>query len=770
MSEGVPSLVTGFAVDADGIARGFVLDPAEPSSRFVVEILADGLPVALLRAHEADDAPPEGSDGCHGFAVRIADEVLARARRIEARLANSHVPVGAAVAGALGFARTEVPAWGSARYSGGLRISGWTVAATGSDRLPIVKALIDGTEVARAACDAWIDTGHGRIRPAFRLDLPERLADGRVHPVEVVGEDGEQVPGSPCLVVAFRDGLAELIDEGAEIESERVRARFADGILPRVWPFSEVEDWLLRFPPPRAALAEGPRVAVVIVGEVGLDATLASLEGQEGVDWSAAALTGGSSRLSFDPLHLRAFLGDLPQDCALVMATVSGATFAPGALAALHEALARHPDAPAVYPDVLTTVGGRRWPVGFPAFDDEFYLETGFCGLCFGLRRDVAADAALRGLATLHALFPARDGGVASGAPVHLPALLATLPELPAADLQASLLDATRARLAARGVEARVTAGPRAGGPSARVRRPPPRGDTSVLLAVRDDGPALGRTLASLAATGRVAAGDVVLADGGSTDPATLAALDQAGARGHRVLRVPGGSCAPRILGRAAAAARGDNLLFLEPGLVGAEEGWLDEMLGRLGGRDVGAVGGLVAWDTGVVRDAGFALGPRMTAAARFADRVVGDDGAAGLLAAAHQCSALSAACLLTPRSLFAAVGGFDALRFPTRLYAADYGLRLRERGRRVVLTPHARLTQTSRPGIPPGLTDLRPVAEREEALFRHRWSVAPGCDPFYTPWMAMDDTPYSGMAWPPARLDARQPAAPVARSIPPGF
>jgi GT2 family glycosyltransferase len=52
---------------------------------------------------------------------------------------------------------------------------------------------------------------------------------------------------------------------------------------------------------------------------------------------------------------------------------------------------------------------------------------------------------------------------------------------------------------------------------------------------------------------------------------------------------------------------------------------------------------------------------------------------------------AVTAACLLIRRDVFASLGGFDE-RLPVTFSDVDLCCRARERGLRVVVTPHARL------------------------------------------------------------------------------
>jgi hypothetical protein len=95
----------------------------------------------------------------------------------------------------------------------------------------------------------------------------------------------------------------------------------------------------------------------------------------------------------------------------------------------------------------------------------------------------------------------------------------------------------------------------------------------------------------------------------------------------------------------------------------------------------------------------------------------------------------------------------------------ADLCLRLRAAGRRIVVTPHARLVDT-RPPLAPAL----PAMARELRAFRARWGEALAADPFYSPLLSLDAAPWSALACPPRDARARRPAAPAPVDVPPGF
>jgi GT2 family glycosyltransferase len=198
---------------------------------------------------------------------------------------------------------------------------------------------------------------------------------------------------------------------------------------------------------------------------------------------------------------------------------------------------------------------------------------------------------------------------------------------------------------------------------------------------------------------------------------------------------------------------------------------WLAEMLSRMSEPTVGAVGALLLWPSGVIQHGGTILGPNFAAAHAFCERVKDDPGYAELLCAAHECSAVTAACLLTRRRDYLDVGGMDELHFPVNFNDVDYCLKLRARGQRIVITPHAKLYHfESASRGQDKLPDRAARFARELQNLRARWGEYLIADPYYNPILSLDAVPFSALAWPPRPREARTAALPRAIDIPPGF
>ncbi len=467
---------------------GHVFDAGDPDRRFVVELLIDGAPAALARADIHDpDLAVEGRDGCYGFVFSIDDRALRVARQIEIRLANG----GAALAPPLLLQppppAASAPRGGMVCWLGGLRLNGWL--PPGADSSSRVRAIIDGQVVAEAAAAHWTHFGEGREvtpAPGFDLQLPARFADGCVHHAQVLDAGGRELPGSPCVFVAFDDGLRRFIDDHAEISSQRLRGDLYDRLMPQSLPFSMFAEWRARFPaqappaqkappaeeappaqkappaeeappaqkappaeeaspaqkappaeeappgqepPPAQGMA--PKVGVALIGEGDVEASVLSLQAQAGCEWVGVALDGGGETM-FSNAGLREFLDGEAKDCESVVFALSGAVFEPTALAQFAQALALFPAAPLAYADfTVMAEDGGEWPVALSAFDYERMLEQGAGALLFAARMPFAREAAAGGADSLFRLFNVSQDGRRARGPRHSEALAAAPAHLP---------------------------------------------------------------------------------------------------------------------------------------------------------------------------------------------------------------------------------------------------------------------------------------------------------------------------------------------------
>jgi GT2 family glycosyltransferase len=182
-------------------------------------------------------------------------------------------------------------------------------------------------------------------------------------------------------------------------------------------------------------------------------------------------------------------------------------------------------------------------------------------------------------------------------------------------------------------------------------------------------------------------------------------------------------------------------------------------------------VGAQLLWPSGVVQHGGVVLGPGFAATHAFNDRVTGDLGYADMLAVAHECSAVTAACLLTRRVDYLAVGGMDELRFPINFNDVDYCLKLRAAGKRIVFTPHAKLLHLESASRGVDLTpQRRGRLQRELQNLRTKWAETLATDPFYNPTLSLDPIPFSALAWPPRSFSPRRLDNPQPVIAPPGL
>jgi GT2 family glycosyltransferase len=177
-----------------------------------------------------------------------------------------------------------------------------------------------------------------------------------------------------------------------------------------------------------------------------------------------------------------------------------------------------------------------------------------------------------------------------------------------------------------------------------------------------------------------------------------------------------------RQMNLAALHANGDVLLLLNNDVRPLSDLWFDALLEHTLRPEVGAVGARLVWPDGRAQHEGVVLNAGGVALNLDS----------GPYAAYGRCirntAAVTAACLMMRKSVFAAVGGMDD-RLRVAYNDVDLCLRIGERGWRIVYTPYAELehAESSTRGT------LHP--EIDEAFFQRRWGPPyTALDPFYTP------------------------------------
>lgn len=767
-------LVSRLALGDDGTVSGFVFDPKVPEHRFTIDILLDGL---VLKTAYADAFAPEyleldRSNTC-GFAVSIDIDLLRAARHLSARLANLGTPVGHPIDLEDDTTlRSDLRPTCRLRWLGGLHFQGWI----DSETVVTLEAIVDGESVAQVRATAWTHIGGdaggtSRNVRAFDFHVPQRLADGRVHRVLLRKEDGEQLPATATFV-AFPDGLAGMIDAIGGYAAEQLRGKLYDQLIPASLPLHDYADWRERFPLPEPQPSP-LRLAVVIAGSSGVQQTLASIEAQSHENWTAGAIDG--EPLSIDSDALLGFLEDAAADAGHIVVTMAGVSLERTALARIAAAFDSHPDALAMYGDLdFLADDTRLWPLAFPAFDYERLLEQGYCVHLFAVRREalVAAIEAARP-DNLYRLFNSLLDRIdpLQADILHLPGALATMPRLDRTTAGALLSAATQLHLQARGVHANVTEQKGNFFPAVRIKRPVSRQHVTVIIPTRDRVSLLHRCLETITPAVERCHADILVVDNDSAHPRTIDFLSDLPRRGIRTLRIEGPFNFARLNNQAVATLDSDILCLLNNDIEANSDDWLEEMLTRLGEPDVGAVGALLTWPGGVIQHGGVVLGMNYSVAHAFTDRFSDDPGFLDQLLVAHECSAVTAACLATRRSDYLAVGGMDEARFAVALNDVDYCLRLREAGKHIVLTPYAKLVHAeSASRGSDNRADRRGRFEHELDLLRARWGDFLNDDPAYNPQLSRDGVPYSGLAWPPGRRIPRYNRPPVAHNLPLGF
>jgi GT2 family glycosyltransferase len=262
----------------------------------------------------------------------------------------------------------------------------------------------------------------------------------------------------------------------------------------------------------------------------------------------------------------------------------------------------------------------------------------------------------------------------------------------------------------------------------------------SVIVPNRDQAALLARCVESLAKAS-YANYELLVVENGSTDPDTFAYYRQLERQPHaRVLRWGRPFNYAAVNNFAAAHARGDLLLFLNNDVEGINPDWLEALVKQAVQPGVGAVGAKLYYADDTVQHAGIVVGMGGVAGHSHLNFPRAAPGYMQRLQFTQNVAAVTGACLLTPRRVFAAVGGFDE-GFVLAFNDVDLCLQILARGHRVVWTPDAELYHLeSKTRGPEDTDEKRRRFKREHDLFLTKWAdfLRTG-DPYYSPHFRLD-------------------------------
>ena len=226
----------------------------------------------------------------------------------------------------------------------------------------------------------------------------------------------------------------------------------------------------------------------------------------------------------------------------------------------------------------------------------------------------------------------------------------------------------------------------------------------------------------------------IYLIDNDSSDPKTLEYLQ---ASQHKVLKIssPHGKFSFSYLNnQAVELVKEELLLFLNNDTEVINPRWLSQMVGYLQIKGVGSVGAKLFFPDQRVQHAGILHGIMHgfpTPAFKLLPRW--EWGYLSSMVSSRNYSAVTAACMLTRKSLFLETGGFNEADFSVAFNDCDYGYNLLQRGFRNVVCPEAELFHFE------GASREQGDEPREEAAYIRKYYSWK--DPYYNPNLSQNCT-----------------------------
>ncbi|HWB51609.1 MAG TPA: glycosyltransferase [Stellaceae bacterium] len=517
-----------------------------------------------------------------------------------------------------------------------------------------------------------------------------------------------------------------------------------------------------------------PKLALGMVlpagGEANLVLTLRSLGSQIAGDWLLHIVAEAPPPVALDAepriawhvaktaaaSELTRVLAACPAD--FVALIDAGDQLAPHALFTVADAFRRHPEWQALYTDEarIDPQGVLSSPHFKPDFNIDLMRGLPYVGALVAVRREVFAamggfdpawdgteeyDLALR---LAERLGPDGFGHVADVLYYRL--VNSGRSRRPAEAICADMPKIVQAHLDRLGIAGSVEQGVPAHTCRVRYRHDGPDPLVSIIVPTKNQPAMLKRCVESVLGLTAYENYELIIVDNGSDEADARAYLQgiedkfaEIGSR-IRVLRQPGPFNFSALNNRAVReSAQGEYICLLNNDAAPLDAAWLGEMMVLARRPEVGVVGAKLTYPDGRIQHGGVILGVGYGTPADHPYN--GEPGNAigywGRLLVPQDLSAVTAACCVTRRAVWDALGGFDEADFAVCYNDVDYCLRARDAGYLVVWTPYARLLHDTSVSQRANVEN-KAVAERNArfareklAMFR-KWMPRIAYDPAY--------------------------------------
>lgn len=238
---------------------------------------------------------------------------------------------------------------------------------------------------------------------------------------------------------------------------------------------------------------------------------------------------------------------------------------------------------------------------------------------------------------------------------------------------------------------------------------------------------------------------EFIIVENNSTEESTFSYYKQIESEQVHIVCYDGEFNFSKINNFGAGYAKGEYLLLLNNDTEMIGEHCLEELLYPCMREDVGIVGARLYYEDDTVQHGGVIIGFGGMAGHAFIGQSRYDAGYFSRSICTQDLSAVTAACLMTKKSVFEAVGGLTE-DLVVALNDIDYCLKVRELGKLVIYNPYAELYHYESKSR--GLEDTPEKVERfhrEVALFNSRWDeLLKNGDPYYNRNLTLNKADFS--------------------------